>query len=68
MSFQAYIDTIREKTGKSPGDFRAIADANSLTRGTKATQIIDWLAADFGLGRGHAMAIVAILKDDRPGT
>jgi hypothetical protein len=28
----------------------------------KATQITDWLKADFGLGHGHAMAIFALLK------
>ncbi len=73
MTFQAYLDTIREKTGKTADDFKALAaakgfaDAGGLTRGTKATQIIDWLAADYGLGRGHAMAIVAVLKGDPRG-
>jgi predicted transport protein len=28
--------------------------------------VIAWLAADYGLGRGHAMAIVAVLKDALP--
>ncbi len=70
MSFQAYLDNIREKTGKTAADFKALAaakgfaDTDGLTKGTKATQIIDWLAADYGLGRGHAMAIVAVLKGD----
>jgi len=28
----------------------------------KATQVTDWLKADFALGHGHAMAIYALLK------
>ena len=68
MSFQAYLDNIEAKTGKSPDDFRAmatakgLADAAGLTPGIKAGAITDWLKADFGLGHGHAMAIVALLK------
>lgn len=68
MSFQAYLDNIQTKTGKSPADFRAMAERKGLTSGAglapgvKATQITDWLRQDFGLGHGHAMAIVAFLK------
>ena len=68
MSFQAYLDNIRAGTGKTPADFRAMAlekgfaTADGIAPGVKATQITDWLKADFGLGHGHAMAIVALLK------
>ena len=68
MSFQAYLDNIQAKTGKSPADFKAMAAAKGfateagLTPGTKAGAIVDWLKAEFGLGHGHAMAIVALLK------
>lgn len=63
MSFQAYIDNIHAKTGKTPEDFKALAlEKGLLAKGTKATQITDWLKADFGLGHGHAMAIFATLK------
>ncbi len=68
MSFQAYLDNTQAKTGKSPADFKAMAaekgfaDSSGLTAGTKAGAIADWLKADFGLGHGHAMAIVALLK------
>lgn len=68
MSFQAYLDNIQAKTGRTPDDFRALAaqkgfaDAGGLRPGVKAGQIVDWLKADFGLGHGHAMAIVALLK------
>lgn len=63
MSFQAYIDTIKAKTGKAPEDFRQLAEARGLLRpGTKAGQIVAWLKEDFGLGHGHAMAIVMTLQ------
>lgn len=64
MSFQAYIDNIREKTGLGPDEFRAAADKKGLlTPETTATQITDWLKADYDLGHGHAMAIYKTLKD-----
>lgn len=64
MSFQAYIDNIREQTGLGPEEFRAAADKKGLlTPETKATQITDWLKDDYGLGHGHAMAIYKTLKD-----
>lgn len=66
MSFQAYLDNIAAKTGKSPDDFRKMAAdkgfADDSGLRVKATVITDWLKADFGLGHGHAMAIVALLK------
>ena len=63
MSFQAYLDNIQSKTGKSPEDFRQLAAARGILEPmAKASVFIDWLAADFDLGRGHAMAIVAYLR------
>jgi len=66
MSFQAYIDNIQKKTGKSPEDFKKLAEGKGfLQNGTltvKATQITDWLKEEFELGHGHAMAIYASLK------
>ena len=63
MSFQAYLDNIEEKTGKTPSEFIALAKAKGFDDPkTKAGVIIDWLKADFDLGRGHAMAIVHIIK------
>ncbi|MGD0799042.1 MAG: DUF4287 domain-containing protein [Acidobacteriaceae bacterium] len=60
MSFQAYIDNIRTKTGKTPEDFRKIAEGKGLLGpGVKAGDIVAWLKKDFGLGHGHAMAIYA---------
>ncbi len=62
MGFQAYLDTIKAKTGLDPDDFRRLAaEKGYLAPGTKAKTIIDWVKADYGLGPGHGMAIVSIL-------
>jgi Domain of unknown function (DUF4287)/Domain of unknown function (DUF5655) len=58
MSFQAYLDTVKAKTGKTPADFAKLAAEKGLT---KHGEIVAWLKTDFGLGHGHANAIVAVL-------
>ena len=59
MSFQAYIDTIQAKTGKTPEEFLILAKQKGfLEDGIKTMQIVDWLKQDFDLGRGHAMALI----------
>lgn len=64
MSFQAYLDNIEEKTGKTPNEFIELAKAKGFDNPkTKAGEIITWLNEDFDLGRGHAMAIVHIIKN-----
>ena len=68
MSYQAYLTNIQAKTGKSPADFRALAEKKGFTLngqiavGVKAGTIVQWLKDDFQLGHGHAMAIYALLK------
>ncbi|MDX2048569.1 MAG: DUF4287 domain-containing protein [Chitinophagaceae bacterium] len=63
MSFQAYIDNIKAKTGKSPADFKKLAEKKGLLKpGVKAGEIVKWLKDDFDLGHGHAMAIYATFK------
>ena len=63
MSFQAYIDNIKVKTGKTPKQFKRLAQKEGLLKpGVKAGGIISWLKRDFGLGHGHAMAIYATFK------
>jgi hypothetical protein len=69
MSFQAYIDNIKAKTGLSPGDFKNLAKKKGLLEpSVKAMQIVAWLKKDFGLGHGHAMAIYATFKGKVPKT
>jgi hypothetical protein len=48
MSFLAYPDTA-ERGLDGPA--------------VKAGQIVDWLKEDHGLGRGHAMALVHVIKN-----
>lgn len=68
MSFQAYLDNIEAKTGKSPADFKKLAKEKGFLSGAKlradvkAGEIVAWLKKEFQLGHGHAMAIVALLK------
>jgi Domain of unknown function (DUF4287) len=68
MSFQAYINNIKIQTGKSPEDFKKIAEKKGfmkngeIAQGIKAGEIIAWLKKDFELGHGHAMAIYALFK------
>lgn len=68
MSFQAYIDNIKAKTGKTPDDFKKLAEKKGFMKGgqlvatVKATEITNWLKEEFGLGHGHAMAIYATFK------
>jgi Domain of unknown function (DUF4287) len=63
MSFQAYTDNIKTKTGKTPEDFRKAAEKKGLLKpGVKAGKIVAWLKKDFGLGYGHAMAIYATFE------
>ncbi|SEL10949.1 protein of unknown function [Blastococcus sp. DSM 46786] len=58
MSFQAYLDNIEEKTGLTPRQFITLAQERGFDdSATKAGTILTWLADDFGLGRGHAMAL-----------
>ncbi|MDQ0736568.1 DUF4287 domain-containing protein [Arthrobacter agilis] len=64
MSFQAYLDAVEEKTGLTP---RRLVD-QARERGldsptTKAGEIVTWLKEDYGLGRGHAMALVHVIRN-----
>lgn len=74
MSFGGYLDTIEVKTGKSAADLRALgsergwSDAKGLAPGVNPMSIVNVLKEELGLGHGHAMAVVALLKgkvDDR---
>ena len=62
MSFQAYLDNIETKTGKTPQQLVDEAKAKGFGVDTKAGEIVQWLADDYGLGRGHAMALVHVIK------
>jgi len=63
MSFQAYLDNIEVKTGKTPQELIDLAHAKGFNKDTKSSEIIDWLKKDYDLGRGHAMALVTVIKN-----
>jgi len=64
MSFQAYLDNIHAKTGKTPEQFKTLAArAGVYAPDMKAGELVAWLKEEFDLGQGHSMAIWAVFKD-----
>ncbi len=63
MSFQAYLDAVEDRTGKTPQELVDLAAERGYGADTKAGEIVDWLKNDFGIGRGHAMAMVHVIKN-----
>lgn len=61
MSFQAYLDTIETKTQLTPRQLVDLAAEQGFGPDTKAGPILDWLKQDYGLGRGHGMALVHVI-------
>ncbi len=63
MSFQAYLDTIKARTGKTPEQLKAAAvKAGVYDPGMKAGELVAWLKKEYELGHGHSMAIWAVWK------
>ncbi len=63
MSFQAYLDAVEKKTGKTPQKLVDEAHVRGYGPDTTSGEIVAWLADDYGLGRGHAMALVHVVKN-----
>ena len=63
MTFQAYLDAVEKKTGKTPQEIVDAAHAKGFGPDTASGEIVAWLADDYGLGRGHAMAMVHVVKN-----
>jgi hypothetical protein len=63
MSFQAYIDNIKAKTGKTPEELKEAAEgAGVYSQDMKAAELVKFLKDEFDLGHGHCMAIWAYWK------
>ena len=63
MSFQAYLNNIKAKTGKSPEQlYRLAVKKGVYDPDMKASTLVAWLKKDFDLGQGHSMAIWAVWK------
>ena len=63
MSFQAYLDNMERKSGKTPNELLALAKEKGFTAESKSGDIVAWLAEEFGIGRGHAMALIHVIKN-----
>lgn len=64
MSFQAYLDNVEEKTGLTPRQFIELAKERGFDDpAVKSTPIVNWLKEEYGIGRGHAMALVYVIKN-----
>ncbi len=63
MSFQAYLDALEKKTDKTPELLLAEAHERGYDATTKAAEVVAWLADEYDVGRGHAMAFFHVLKD-----
>lgn len=64
MSFHAYIDNIYAKTNMTPKDFlKAAKAAGMVGSDVKVMEIVKWLKTEYGLGHGHAMAIVLTFRN-----
>lgn len=63
MSYQAYLDAIEKKTGRTPQQLLDEAKGRGFGPATTATEFITWLNDDYSVGRGHAMALYGVLKN-----
>jgi hypothetical protein len=63
MSYQAYLDAIEAKTGKTPQELLDEAAGRGFGPQTKAGVVTEWLKEEYGVGRGHAMALYGVLKN-----
>jgi hypothetical protein len=62
VTYTAYLDNIKAKTGKDAEYFRAEAARLGLT--THA-ELLKWLKSDCGLGHGHANAIILYIRNPK---
>ncbi|WP_411727858.1 DUF4287 domain-containing protein [Methyloglobulus sp.] len=68
MSFQAYIDNIKIKTGKTADEFKQLAEQKGLLKpSVKAGEIVAWLKEDFGLDTDTLWRFMPLSKSRRMG-
>jgi hypothetical protein len=60
LTYKAYIDNIKAKTGKDPEYFQALAIEKGLV---EYGELLAWLKSDCGLGHGHANAIILYIQN-----
>jgi Domain of unknown function (DUF4287) len=59
VSYQAYLDAVEAKTGKTPRHLLDEAERRGYGPRTNSAIVVDWLKEEYGIGRGHAMAFMA---------
>jgi hypothetical protein len=57
-----YFPSIEKKYGKPINEWLDLVRASELT---KHKALVDWLKADYGIGHGHATAIVGYVLAER---
>ena len=62
-SYQAYLDAIETKAGKTPQQLPDEAAERGYAPQTKAGEVLEWLKSEYGIGRGHGMALYGVLKN-----
>ncbi len=60
MTYKAYIDNIKAKTGMGPEYYRKEAKKKGLV---EHRQLLAWLKSDCGLGHGHANAMILYIRE-----
>lgn len=64
MSFQAYLDSIKEKTGHTPAELKELAEeAGIYSPDMLFNSLKLWLHEEYGLGHGHCLAVWAVWKN-----
>ncbi len=59
----SYFPSIEKQYGRPIDEWKQLIRESGLT---KHKELVDWLKAEFGIGHGHATALVAsTLADDR---
>jgi Domain of unknown function (DUF4287) len=66
VTFKAYLDNIKAKTGESPEDFFELAAKKGFVEKgkivAKHAELLAWLKQYMGLGHGHANAMILYLR------
>jgi len=60
VTYKAYIDNIKAKTGKGPEYYREKAKKKGLV---KHGELLAWLKSECGLGHGHANAMILYIQN-----
>ena len=60
----SYFPSIEKKYGRPISEWKDLIRSSELT---KHTELVNWLKTEYGLGHGHANALVAhTLQEDSP--